>query len=618
MGFLDQIGQGLRQGGLVMAAGGSDEVFREQGQAIARRKERETKAAEIMLQAAHAGQIPDEHLPELQQSLKRMGYDLPIEALQATPEARQKLSEYARIKSERERAEKDGESLANFGQPEGLGLPEQGLRGNAPAPLPQVPMPPRPQGMPQAAPVASSRAYVDDASSGIKGREIDRTSAYDPNGGGPDGFDTHTIVGNESIRPRATPEQEAEIAAQANQRSDELRKTQFAAMPQEPIAQLPQEVVIGKQEAPRGTIPPIVQDTVTPEALNKAIPPGTSKVDLQEWYKRAFNSARHGVHGADKVLEHVLKLMNPEKTQTHVIDGSLVDNSGRVLYKGSSKDDEEVRKYKALLEAGGIVDPEQQATEFANLAKRKGTGGNTTITFGGLTAGVDANGNPVFAQSSNKGGAQIVEGFKPPPKDAKALTESQGKFTMFYMRAKEAHDAATKIENTNEDVGSVKQSIKDATGAFGNFRTSGEMQKYNTAKKAFINVAVLRADSGANIVQSEYDKYNEIYFPQVGDKPERIAMKQQARQTAVDGLMVGAGEGGQAAAQKAGGTPTAKPAATIKSAPPGKINGEDVPLTIERANKAISGGGNAAGIKNKLLKLGFPKQILDEYLVGPK
>lgn len=359
MGFLDQIGQGLRQGGLVMAAGGSDEVFREQGQAIARRKEhdqnRQAKVAEIMVRAAHSGQIPEDKLPELQQSLAKMGYSLPLEALSPSPEAREKLGEYARKKSDLEQAEAAGTDLANFGQPEGLGLPEQGLRGNAPAPLPQVPMPPRPQGMPTPPDQSAN----------------------------PPGVQTFPLAPPDPQRGTPSPEQPLS-QLQQDQISDTEALSDNPDYPPEvippgpPVAMRPGEVaqlapveVIGRrpQEVSRETIPPIVQNEIA-----QAIPPGTSKPDLMQWYKKAMVASQRGVPGAKDVLEHVLKLMNPGAGKTHVIDGSLIDDQGRVIYKGAPEQLKAVQEFNAMLDQAGITDPGERQQKWAEYASRKGAG----------------------------------------------------------------------------------------------------------------------------------------------------------------------------------------------------------------------------------------------------
>ena len=368
MGFLDEIGSGFRSGLLAGAAGMSNEVFREQGQAIARRKEhdqnRQAKVAEIMLQAAHSGQIPDEHLPELQRSLKRMGYDLPVEALQATPEARAKLAEYARIKS----ADEAGARLGKFGQidqPEGLGLPDQGLRGNAPAPLPQVPMPPRPQGMP---PDQSAN---------------------------PPGVQTFPLAPPDTQKGTPSPEQPFSQAQQDRIGDMEAQTQAFGEDPAHPaqmqpnyppismkvgeVGQLPPVEVVGRRpaEVSRGTIPPIVQDTVTPQAIAQAIPPGTSKVDLQKWYAAALDATGLGRKGADKVLEHVLKLMNPGKSELITVGkGQTIfdPRTGKAVFHGEPEELKAVQEFNAMLDQSGITDPAARQKMWADYTSRKGSG----------------------------------------------------------------------------------------------------------------------------------------------------------------------------------------------------------------------------------------------------
>ena len=334
MGFLDEIGSGLRSGLLAGAAGMSNEVFREQGQAIARRKEhdqnRQAKAAEIMLQAAHSGQIPDDKLPALQQSLARMGYDLPIEALSPSPEARQKLSEYARKKSDLEKADAAGTELANYGQPDsapGLGIPgaNTGLRGGAPAPLPQVPMPPRPQGMPP------------DQSANPPGVQTFPLAPPDPQKGTPS-----------PEQPFSQAQQDQIADTEALSDSPDYPPDMIPTGP--PVARRPGEIgqlapveVVGRRPQAQpsgGTIPPIVQNEATPAAIAQAIPPGTSKPDLMQWYKKAMIASQRGVPGAKDVLDHVLKLMNPGKSDLITVgEGqTLFDpRTGKAVFHGAPK-----------------------------------------------------------------------------------------------------------------------------------------------------------------------------------------------------------------------------------------------------------------------------------------
>jgi hypothetical protein len=149
-GFLESLGAGLRHGGLSLAGGMSKEVFREQGRNIETRKQddrnRRDKTAEIMLKAAATGQIPDERLPDIQQAMAKLGYDIPLEALGPSPQARELLDQYARGKTDRAKLEAANVSMENlYDQPQpglgvgaGLGPPgaTAGLRGGGPEPIP--------------------------------------------------------------------------------------------------------------------------------------------------------------------------------------------------------------------------------------------------------------------------------------------------------------------------------------------------------------------------------------------------------------------------------------------------------------------------------------------------
>jgi hypothetical protein len=69
---------------------------------------------------------------------------------------------------------------------------------------------------------------------------------------------------------------------------------------------------------------------------------------------------------------------------------------------------------------------------------------------------------------------------------------------------------------------------------------SAEQQKYKQAADDWIR-AKLRQESGAVIGEDEMRKEFETYFPQVGDKPEVIAQKEQARAIATNAMRTTAG-----------------------------------------------------------------------------
>lgn len=78
-------------------------------------------------------------------------------------------------------------------------------------------------------------------------------------------------------------------------------------------------------------------------------------------------------------------------------------------------------------------------------------------------------------------------------------------------------------------------------GFAANYATSPEFQKFDQAKRDFVN-AVLRRESGAAISASEFENATKQYFPQPGDSAEKIAEKKRNRQDAIAGV---AGGGGQ-------------------------------------------------------------------------
>ncbi len=122
---------------------------------------------------------------------------------------------------------------------------------------------------------------------------------------------------------------------------------------------------------------------------------------------------------------------------------------------------------------------------------------------------------------------------------AKPQTEAQSKDSGYanrlfrseqILRDPSSIDAAT----------SLTQKGLDAVPLAGNYMTSPAFQKFDQAKRDFVN-AVLRRESGAAISQSEFDNANKQYFPQPGDSKERIAEKQRNRQDTIAGIAGGGG-----------------------------------------------------------------------------
>lgn len=130
--------------------------------------------------------------------------------------------------------------------------------------------------------------------------------------------------------------------------------------------------------------------------------------------------------------------------------------------------------------------------------------------------------------------------------EGKAPTEFQSKAAMFGARAEEADRILSSLDYSPAAL-SVKQAassvplVGGVLGAAANVVTSPENQKAEQAQRDFIN-AVLRQESGAVIIEAEFDNARKQYFPQPGDSDAVKAQKAANRRTAIEGLKRGAGK----------------------------------------------------------------------------
>lgn len=119
------------------------------------------------------------------------------------------------------------------------------------------------------------------------------------------------------------------------------------------------------------------------------------------------------------------------------------------------------------------------------------------------------------------------------------LTESEGRSTGFFGRGVESDKIISDLESQgtslwNKTAGSVP--------IVGNFARSSDAQKYDQARRNFIN-AVLRRESGAVISPEEFANAEQQYFPQPGDGEDVIKQKADNRKTTIQGLKVSSGQG---------------------------------------------------------------------------
>jgi len=129
-----------------------------------------------------------------------------------------------------------------------------------------------------------------------------------------------------------------------------------------------------------------------------------------------------------------------------------------------------------------------------------------------------------------------------------ALTESQGNATAYGLRMKEANSI---LEDLSKK-GTLRGANIEATPFIGESLgkvlpsflggTSAAQQQVNQAKSNFIT-AVLRKESGAVISDSEFEREDRKYFPQVNDNDAVIKQKANARKLAIKAMEIQAGPG---------------------------------------------------------------------------
>jgi hypothetical protein len=149
-----------------------------------------------------------------------------------------------------------------------------------------------------------------------------------------------------------------------------------------------------------------------------------------------------------------------------------------------------------------------------------------------------------------------------------AMTESQSNATAYGMRMKEANAILDDLSKKGVLKGAVIEATPLIGGALGQALpsvlggTSAAQQQVNQAKSNFIT-AVLRKESGAVISDSEFDREDKKYFPQINDNAAVIKQKENARKLAIKAIEVQAGPGAKSIQQlqpsAGGGVDTSNP-----------------------------------------------------------
>lgn len=167
-------------------------------------------------------------------------------------------------------------------------------------------------------------------------------------------------------------------------------------------------------------------------------------------------------------------------------------------------------------------DPNRRIYDAA-IAKEttRAAGPVTNVYSGSAIAGVDDEGNPIYAQLSRTGGEpSIVQGIRPAPK---GMNVDQAKAAGFADRIAESTPI---LDVAPPSMGAMV--LSDLPG--GNFALDPQQQSFFQAERNFIN-AVLRRESGAVISDPEFANARKQYIPQPGDSKQVLEQKRRNRET---------------------------------------------------------------------------------------
>lgn len=251
---------------------------------------------------------------------------------------------------------------------------------------------------------------------------------------------------------------------------------------------------------------------ISDEELKQA---GISRQDLTMEYtagKSAKEQAQASAQAEqEKAALEALKTQSEiDKNQAAIITEAL--KTGRVYESGG------------FIFDGATNEVIGNAQAVARARSGGGGGGSGGGTWGGVLAGYI---NPTGKTSLD---LQQVE------LPGKA-TEFSKKSYWFGTRMAESEDSIAAIENLYKTSWTSKEFL---TSKLPSFLQSAEMQKFNQAKRNFVN-AVLRNESGAVISPSEFDNADKQYFPQPWDTPEVLAQKAKNRDLVTSNMFASAG-----------------------------------------------------------------------------
>lgn len=173
-------------------------------------------------------------------------------------------------------------------------------------------------------------------------------------------------------------------------------------------------------------------------------------------------------------------------------------------------------------------------------------GAASTVTYSAPVTALDANGNPVLLQPSNRGGVLPVAGYKPAPNAGKDPTEDQSKAAAWFNQAQKALSdmKAAMAEDPRASEPNLMAETLDRVPIVGesmrNKSLTPGQQRYQQAVRSF-SEATLRAATGAGVTKQEHEEKLRELTPRPGDTPQTIAQKEASMLVYLESLRNRAG-----------------------------------------------------------------------------
>ena len=317
-----------------------------------------------------------------------------------------------------------------------------------------------------------------------------------------------------------------------------------------PIADLPDEDELMKQLDPRkmeaAGISPQKGYELAQAAGAMNLVPEVDRVSKETGDDSIIDAFKSKLSNAFNDEENFYSMVLAFNTLRYKPDQGLATIIGKRL-EDASKQKAANKTIQALLKSS---DPKQQAIGQLMMngmsykdAYKQVQGEASPAAYRALELRAEAaglkKGTPEYQKFMAEGGVKKGMGFRVRPDgtveftqggDLPSLTEAQSNALVFSQRMRQSNNVLNDLEKEGTKIG---QSIASGIPLVGNYLLSDEYQKYDQAKRNFVN-AVLRKESGAAIAESEFANAERQYFPVPGDSEAVIEQKRRNRELAME------------------------------------------------------------------------------------